>query len=93
MITKYSAVARAAVRSTIYYSCIPLACASGLRQRGQLEVPLILERLRLLRRRLDSYVARDSGYIRIAFMPDAVVGRSAERGRNTILRQQHHFST
>ena len=76
---EHSAVARAAVRSTICHICIPLA---GLRQRGQLAVPLILQRLRPWRRRLDSYVARDRGYIRIAFVSDAVDGRSAARGRN-----------
>ena len=91
MTNKHSAVARAAMRSNICHSCIPLA---GLRQSGQLEVPLILERLRLLRRRLDSYVARDSGYIRIAFVSDAVDGRSAAGYRNAIVRQnptKRHF--
>ena len=88
MTNKHSAVARAAMRSTICHSCIPLA---GLCQSGQLVSPLILQRLRLRRRRLDSYVARDSGYIRIAFMSDAVDGRSAARGRNTIVRQNVTF--
>ena len=41
MTTKHSTVARVAMRSTICHSCIPLA---GLRQRGQLMVPLILQR-------------------------------------------------
>ena len=86
--TKHSAVARAAMRSTICHSCIPLA---GLRQSGQLVSLLFLQRLRLRRRRLDSYVARDSGYIRIAFMSDAVDGRSAASGRNTIVRQNDTF--
>ena len=91
MITKYSAVARAAVRSTIYHSCIPLA---GLRQRGQLGAPLILQRLRACRCRLDSNVARDVGYIGFAFISDALDGRSAARGRNTFVRQnspKRHF--
>ena len=35
--------------------------------------------------------ARDAGYIRIAFISDAVVGRSAARGRNTIVRQNDTF--
>ena len=35
--------------------------------------------------------ARDAGYIRIAFMSDAVDGRSAARGRNTIVRQNDTF--
>ena len=43
MINKHSAVARAAMRSTICHSCIPLA---GLRQSGQLLSPLILQRLK-----------------------------------------------
>ena len=76
---EHSAIACAALRSTICHSCNPLA---GLRQRRQLVVPVILQRLRVSRRRLDSYVARDRGYIRIAFMSDAVDGRSAARGRN-----------
>jgi hypothetical protein len=88
MTTKHSAVARAAMRSSICHSCIPLA---GLRQSGQLVVPLILQRLLACRRCLDSYVARDNGYIRIAFISDAVDGRSAERGRNTIVRQNDTF--
>ena len=35
--------------------------------------------------------ARDAGYIRIAFMSDAVAGRSAARGRHTIVRQNVTF--
>ena len=88
MTTEYSAVARAAVRSTICHSCIALA---GLRQRGQLVVPLILQALRACRCRFDCYVARDSGYITIAFMSDAVDRRSAARCRNTIVRQNDTF--
>ena len=90
MTTEYSAVARAAVRSTICHSCIPLA---GLRQRGQLVSPdtshpfCRVQRLRACRCRFDCYVARDSGYISIAFMSDAVDGRSAARCHNTIVRQ------
>ena len=77
--TEYIAVACGAVRSTICNSCIPLA---GLRQSGQLVGPLSLQRLRLSRRRLDCVVARDCGYNTIAFVSDAVDGRSAARGRN-----------
>ena len=84
MTNKHSAVARAAMRSTNCHSCIPLA---DLRQSGQLEVPLIFERLRACRCRLDCVVARDSGYNTIAFMSDAVDGRSAAWYRNTIVRQ------
>ena len=76
---EYSAVACGAMRSTTCHSCNPLA---GLRQRRQLAVLLTLQRLRARRRRLDSYVARDCGYIRIAFMSDGVDGRSAARGRS-----------
>ena len=76
---EYIAVACGAVRSTTCQCCIPLA---GLRQRGQLVVPLTLQRLRPWRCRLDWYVARDRGYIPIAFLADAVDGRSAARGRN-----------
>ncbi len=36
-------------------------------------------------------VARDSGYNTIAFMSDAVDGRSAARCRNTIVRQNVTF--
>ena len=89
---EHSAIACGALRPTICHSCFPLA---GLRQRRQLAVPLTLQRLRARRRRLDSYVARDCGYIRIAFMSDGVDGRSAARGRNmknhviVIIRQIH----
>ena len=76
---EYSAVACGAMRSTTCHSCNPLA---GLRQRRHLVVPLILQRLRPWRRRLDWYVARDRGYIPIAFTCDGVDGRSAARGRN-----------
>ena len=76
MTTEHSAVARAAMRSTICHSCIPLA---GLRQSGQLVSPPILERFRACRCRLDCVVARGCGYNTIAFMSDAVDGRSAER--------------
>ena len=91
MTNKHSAVARAAMRSNICHSCIPLA---DLRQSGQLEVPLIFERLRACRRRLDWYVARDSGYIPIAIVCDGVDGRSDARERNAIVRQnptKRHF--
>ena len=76
------------MRSTNCHSCIPL---DGLRQRGQLVVPLILQRLRACRCRFDCVVARDSGYNTIAFMSDAVDGRSAARCRNTIVRQNVTF--
>ena len=36
---------------------------------------------------MDSYVARDARYIRIAFASDRVDGRSGERERKTIVRQ------
>ena len=35
--------------------------------------------------------ARDAGYIRNAFISDAVAGRSAARGRHTIVRQNVTF--
>ena len=47
---EYSAVNGVAMRSTNCHSCIPL---DGLRQRGQLVVPLILQRLRACRCRFD----------------------------------------
>ena len=80
MTNKYSAVARAAMRSNICHSCIPLA---GLRQSGQLVIPPILQRVRYSRRALDCYVARDSGYITIAIVCDGVDGRSDARERKT----------
>ena len=76
---EHSAVAFGALRSTTCQCCIPLA---GLRQRRQLVVPVILQRFRPWRCRLDCYVARDCGYITIAFTSDAVDGRSAARYRN-----------
>ena len=91
MTNKHSAVARAAMRSTICHSCIPLA---GLRQSGQLVIPPILQRVRYSRRALDWYVARDSGYIPIAIVCDGVDGRSDARERNAIVRQnptKRHF--
>ena len=56
MTIEYSAVARAVLLLTICQSCIPLA---GLRQRCRLVIPPILQRVRAIGRRLDSYVARD----------------------------------
>ena len=80
MTIEYSAVARAVLLLTICQSCIPLA---GLRQRCRLVIPPILQRVRAIGRRLDSYVARDSRYIRIAFASDGVDARSAERERKS----------
>ena len=80
MTTEYSAVARAVLLLTIFQSCITLV---GLRRRRRLVIPLILQHLRACRRRLDSYVARDARYIRIAFASDGVDGRSAERERKS----------
>ena len=54
-------------------------------------LPLLLQRVRVSRRQLDCYVARDSGYITIAFISDAVDGRSAARERKTIVRQHVTF--
>ena len=54
-------------------------------------LPPILQRVRVSGRQLDCYVARDSGYIAIAFISDAVDGRSAARERNTIVRQNDTF--
>ena len=54
-------------------------------------LPPILQRVRVSGRQLDCYVARDSGYIAIAFISDAVDGRSAARERKTIVRQNVTF--
>ena len=45
---------------------------------AMLVLPLILERLRACRRRLDSYVAHDGRYIRISFVVHSSDARSAE---------------
>ena len=85
------------MRSTNCHSCIPL---DGKRQkrtnavfRYLTKLPPILQRFRACRCRLrfDCVVARDSGYSTIAFMSDAVDGRSAARCRNTIVRQNVTF--
>ena len=76
------------MRSTNCHSCIPL---DGKRQKRCLPIPPILQRFRACRCRFDCVVARDSGYNTIAFMSDAVDGRSAARCRNTIVRQNVTF--
>ena len=87
----HSAVAPAAIGSTIFCGCITLV---GLRRRRRLVIPPILQRVRYSRRALDCYVARDSGYITIAIVCDGVDGRSDARERNAIVRQnptKRHF--
>ena len=58
-----------------------------------LVLPLILERLRVCRRRLDCYVAHDGRYIAIAFVVDSSDARSAEREHKPRARQNRHFSS
>ena len=61
MTGKLSAVACAAKESTNCQRCIPLV---GLRQRRRLAVHLLLERLRVFRRELDSYTLRNRESVR-----------------------------
>ena len=42
---------------------------------------------------MDSYVARDSRYIGIAFASNGVEGRSAERERKTLQPSKRHYSS
>ena len=85
---EHSAVVSVALRSTTGHSCKPLV---GLRRRRRLALPLLLQRVRVSRRQLDCYVARDSGYIAIAFIFDGSDARSAARERKTIVRQNVTF--
>ena len=61
MTGELSAVACAAKESTNCQRCIPLV---GLRQRRRLAVHLLLERLRVFRRELDSYTLRNRESVR-----------------------------
>ena len=61
MTGELSAVACAAMESTTCQSCNPLV---GLRQRRRLAVHLLLERLQVFRRELDSYTLRNRESVR-----------------------------